>query len=175
MKPQRLLFLLVLSLPACSVYESWPGSSRGDEPPAPVQRVPPQSESPPGTLDSGPDDSPMGTASVPTQVARPTGPAGFLLDGAHRQRESGDLAGAAQSIERAMRIQPGNPWLSLELGQVRLAQGNATQAELMARRALAQASGDPSLRTAGWTLTAQARELRGDRVGAAEARAMAGQ
>lgn len=157
-----LLCVAVCLMPACAVYERWPGGSRSEAnlPPAPIVREPATPEAP--------DSVPM-KPEVIDEVAQPTGPAGFLLDEAARQRRAGDLSAAAQSVERAMRIEPGNPWLSLELASIRLDQGNPAQAELLAQRALVQAGGDRRLRARCWTLTAAAREAVGDAAGAAAA------
>ena len=164
-----LLALVVCLNSACAVYESWPGGSRSkqNESPAPVTR-----EGPARTTTGTTDQPPIGDTEPPPvvdEIAQPTGPAGFLLDQASRQRESGDLQAAATSIERAMRIQPGNPWLSLELARIRLEQGNNGQAELLAQRALTQAGGDRGLRSTCWEVTAAAREAAGDSNGAAVA------
>ncbi len=168
-----LAVLLCLS-PACAVYESYPGASRSDsgQAPAPVIR-----ERPTPTQAPVPDDVELTPAPAPRppakEVAPPVGPAGFLLDEAERKRASGDLAGASVSIERAMRIQAGNPWLSLELAAIRLEQGNARQAELLAQRALAQSGGDRQLQSKCWSMTAKARQAAGDTEGAAAALAQA--
>lgn len=172
MHVRKRLPLLAMALclsPACTMVESWPGGSRSEsnQAPAPVVRQPPnQGEgqaSAPGTV----------PPEVVEAVAPPSGPAGFLLDEAARLRRSGDLDAAALSVERAMRIQPGNPWLSLELADIRLEQGNPSQAEQLAQRALAQAGGDRQLQARCWTLTAAARDARGDAAGAAAALAKA--
>ncbi|MBF3090866.1 tetratricopeptide repeat protein, partial [Pseudomonas aeruginosa] len=56
------------------------------------------------------------------------------------------------------------------LAQVRLAQGDAAQAEQVARRGLSYANGRPALQAGLWELIAQAREKQGDSAGAALAR-----
>ncbi|MOA54203.1 hypothetical protein D3C78_1777780 [compost metagenome] len=53
---------------------------------------------------------------------------------------------------------------------MRLAQGDAAQAEQFARRGLTLASGRPALQAGLWGLIAQARERQGDPAGAAQAR-----
>ncbi len=170
-----LMLTLVLCVsPACAVHETWPGGSRSesDQPPAPVVRQMPVSQ----TGASLPPESEGTVNNVPrpaVAAAQPTGPAGFLLDEAERKRAFGDLAGAATAIERAMRIQAGNPWLSLELGAIRLEQGNPAQAELLAQRALAQSGGDRQLHNQCWSMTAMARQAAGDVDGAAAALAKA--
>jgi cytochrome c-type biogenesis protein CcmH/NrfG len=54
----------------------------------------------------------------------------------------GDIDGASSTLDRALRIEPSNPLLWIELGRLRLAQNNAHQAEVCGRKALALASGD---------------------------------
>jgi predicted Zn-dependent protease len=54
----------------------------------------------------------------------------------------GDLDGASSTLDRALRIEPNNPLLWIELGGLRLAENDAHQAEGCARKALVLASGD---------------------------------
>ena len=63
---------------------------------------------------------------------------------AHQQAASGDTVQAAATLERALRIEPENPLVWIELGRVRLAENNPTQANAMGRKALALATGDPT-------------------------------
>ncbi|MDX1725813.1 MAG: tetratricopeptide repeat protein [Pseudomonas sp.] len=101
------------------------------------------------------------------------GPVLALLTTAQQQQGSGDLNGAASSLERAQRIAPREPQVLYRLAEVRLAQGDAAQAEQFARRGLSYASGRPALQASLWNLIAQARERQGDPVGAAKAREQA--
>lgn len=98
------------------------------------------------------------------------GPVLALLTAAQQQQGSGDLNGAASSLERAQRIAPREPQVLYRLAEVRLAQGDAAQAEQFARRGLSYASGRPALQASLWNLIAQARERQGDSAGAAQAR-----
>ncbi len=98
------------------------------------------------------------------------GPVLALLTTAQQQQGSGDLNGAASSLERAQRIAPREPQVLFRLAEVRLAQGDAAQAEQFARRGLSYASGRPALQASLWNLIAQARERQGDPAGAAQAR-----
>jgi hypothetical protein len=98
------------------------------------------------------------------------GPVLALLTTAQQQQGSGDLNGAASSLERAQRIAPREPQVLYRLAEVRLAQGDAAQAEQFARRGLSYASGRPALQASLWNLIAQARERQGDSAGAAQAR-----
>jgi hypothetical protein len=98
------------------------------------------------------------------------GPVLALLTTAQQQQSSGDLNGAASSLERAQRIAPREPQVLYHLAEVRLAQGDAAQAEQLARRGLTYAGGRAALQSGFWDLIAQARERQGDAQGAAQAR-----
>jgi len=98
------------------------------------------------------------------------GPVLALLTAARDQEGRGDLGGASSSLERAMRIAPREPQVFYRLAQVRLAQGDAAQAEQMAQRGLSYAAGRPTLQAGLWELIARAREQQGNAAGAAEAR-----
>jgi Tfp pilus assembly protein PilF len=88
---------------------------------------------------------------------------------AHQQAAGGDTAQAAATLERALRIEPDNPLVWIELGRVRLAENNPAQADAMARKALALASGDASAQSSAWRLIADSLRARGDNGGAADA------
>ena len=98
------------------------------------------------------------------------GPVLALLTTAQQQQTSGDLNGAASSLERAQRVAPREPQVLYRLAQVRMAQGDAAQAEQFARRGLTFANGRPDLQASLWGLIAQARDKQGDAAGAALAR-----
>ncbi|HDS1735994.1 tetratricopeptide repeat protein [Pseudomonas sp. BP8] len=98
------------------------------------------------------------------------GPVLALLTTAQTQQGSGDFNGASSSLERAQRIAPREPQVLFRLAQVRLSQGDAAQAEQLARRALTYANGRPDLQAELWNTIAQAREKQGDSAGAALAR-----
>ena len=88
---------------------------------------------------------------------------------AHTQAGSGDLGQAAVTLERALRIEPDNPLVWVELGRVRLAENNPAQADAMGHKALALATGDAAAQSSAWHLIADALRARGDNGGAAEA------
>ncbi|TBU95797.1 tetratricopeptide repeat protein [Stutzerimonas kirkiae] len=98
------------------------------------------------------------------------GPVLALLTTAQQQQSGGDFNGAASSLERAQRIAPREPQVLYRLAQVRLEQGDATQAEQLARRALSYAGDRPALQASLWELIAQSRQSQGDAAGAAQAR-----
>ncbi|MDH4580442.1 tetratricopeptide repeat protein [Pseudomonas sp. BN415] len=98
------------------------------------------------------------------------GPVLALLTTAQQQQGGGDLNGAAASLERAQRIAPREPQVLYRLAEVRLAQGDAAQAEQFARRAMTYANGRPALQASLWDLIARSRDRLGDPSGAALAR-----
>jgi len=68
-----------------------------------------------------------------------------LLIAGSEQRRAGELGQASMTLERALRIEPGQPALWLELARVRLDEGNFAQAEQLARKAEALAPADGPL------------------------------
>ena len=88
---------------------------------------------------------------------------------AHQQSAGGDYAGAAATLERALRIEPDNPLLWTELGRTRMGENNPAQAEAMGRKALALATGDPAAQSAAWHLIADSLRARGKNAEAADA------
>ncbi|MBC9249567.1 hypothetical protein A9179_04660 [Pseudomonas alcaligenes] len=155
---------------------------------APIQTYPDGSSSMPSSISSAPlSTGPISSAGSysPSMPSMPSGiPSGgslaadeqldgpvlSLLTTAQQQQSSGDLNGASSSLERAQRIAPREPQVLYRLAEVRLAQGDAAQAEQLARRGLTYASGRPALQAGLWNLIGQARERQGDPSGAAQAR-----
>jgi hypothetical protein len=112
---------------------------------------------PPSTSPNAP------TPELPPGVPRPApAPREFrlspatqsLVAQAHTLQGRGDLLGASSTLDRAMRIEPSNPLLWIELGRIRLVEGDAHQAEVCGRKALALAGSDQRARSgAGHLLT----------------------
>lgn len=102
-------------------------------------------------------------SGIPTQASdvQLDGAVLALLSSAQQQQASGDLNGAASSLERAQRIAPREPQVLYQLAQVRLAQGDSAQAEQLARRALTYTSGASTLQTNLWTLIGKAKQAQG--------------
>ncbi len=69
-----------------------------------------------------------------------------LLKQSRASQALGDYEQAASNIERALRIEPGDPYLWLELGKIRLATGNKQQATALAQKAMSMASYDANAR-----------------------------
>ncbi|MBC3348506.1 MULTISPECIES: M48 family metallopeptidase [Pseudomonas] len=136
----------------------------------------------PGPIDTSPIDQgsysmPSAPSSIPSTSSgglsadeQLDGPVLALLTTAQQQQAGGDLNGASSSLERAQRVAPREPQVLYRLAQVRMAQGDAPQAEQLARRGLTFANGRPALQASLWELIAQAREKQGDSAGAALAR-----
>jgi hypothetical protein len=124
----------------------------------------------PSTPSGIPSSSSAGGLSADEQL---DGPVLALLTTAQQQQAGGDLNGASSSLERAQRVAPREPQVLYRLAQVRLAQGDAPQAEQFARRGLTLASGRPDLQASLWGLIGDARAAQGDAAGAAQARAKA--
>ena len=121
----------------------------------------------PSTPSGIPSASSGGGLSADEQL---DGPVLALLTTAQQQQAGGDLNGASSSLERAQRVAPCEPQVLYRLAQVRMAQGDAPQAEQFARRALTMANGRPDLQANLWEIIAQSREKQGDSAGAAQAR-----
>lgn len=92
-----------------------------------------------------------------------------LVTQAQAQRRKGDLPGAAGSLDRALRIEPNNPLLWIEMGRLRMDQRNYTQAESMGRKALSMAVGDNRTQSVAWQLIADSLRARGKNPQAQEA------
>ncbi|AZF07355.1 M48 family metallopeptidase [Pseudomonas sp. R5-89-07] len=124
----------------------------------------------PSTPSGIPSSSAAGGLSADEQL---DGPVLALLTTAQQQQAGGDLNGASSSLERAQRVAPREPQVLYRLAQVRMAQGDAPQAEQFARRGLTMANGRPDLQASLWALIGDARAAQGDAAGAAQARAKA--
>jgi len=119
-----------------------PSSSNETRPASPgdsTARFPPPSSQP----------SPSQPPARDVPAARPqsdaSGASSALLEQSRAQRAAGSLPAARASLERALRLDPNNAALWLELGELELQTGNSTQAATMARKALTLAGRDRQL------------------------------
>jgi predicted Zn-dependent protease len=94
-----------------------------------------------------------------------------LLDQARTELDSGHSDQSVATLERALRIEPRNPFLWQALADAHLRQNLPDQAETVAQRSNSLASGNPYLEMENWRLIASAREARGDTAGAQQAQA----
>jgi hypothetical protein len=97
-----------------------------------------------------------------------------LLRTAEGQKQAGNLAGAAATLERALRIQPRNAALWHQLAGLRYQQGQYARAGSLAGKSNALAGDNSTLRRNNWLLIAKVKKAQGDPEGAAEAKAQAG-
>ena len=145
------LALTASLLSACSlVHQAQPGPngpSSAPEPSTPTQE--------PGTAQPqpAPPSTPEPPRAPPKQFKLSPATASLVAQ-AHKQEAAAAYEPAAATIERALRIEPENPLLWIELGQVRLSENNAAQANGMGHKALALATGDPQAQSAAWHLIA---------------------
>jgi predicted Zn-dependent protease len=149
--------------------------------PQPYEAPPP---APPSTeSDSGVQTqpgSPPSTVAPPQPLPEPvsrepvlTSASRALVSQAQAQVTAKNYAIAASSIERAIRIEPGNPLLWIELAKVRQAEGNYVQAEHMARKAVSMSVQAPRAQAQAWELIAQSYRARGNNLEARQADAKA--
>lgn len=81
-----------------------------------------------------------------------------LVQQAELQRSSGDLTGAAATLERALRIEPDSAYVWNRLAHVRAAQGQAGLAGELAAKSNAFAGSDETLKRDNDRLIAQSRK-----------------
>jgi len=103
----------------------------------------------PGTSSPGPSSTGPASSGGPLPHAPPPprenhlSPATLsLVTQARALASHGDIDGASSTLDRALRIEPNNPLLWIEIGRLRLLDSESHQAEGCARKALALASGD---------------------------------
>lgn len=124
MMRNTILFLAALALAGCA------------SPPAPRGDTPPVATPPSGVPEPARPEPPPAEAGAPEGEAPGRAAAVVAL----RQRaaehlSAGELEGSAATLERALSIAPHDAALWLDLGWTRLAQGDPSQAALLAERA----------------------------------------
>ncbi len=100
---------------------------------APVSRSSTATPEPNSSVDTPATARPQSNASAASAA---------LLAQSRTERAAGHLSAASASVERALRLDPNNPYVWLELGEVQLASGDTAQAATMARKAVTLANGD---------------------------------
>ena len=133
--------------PAPSPQPQSSGSQSGPAAPNPPPPVPPHAQPVPPPPPSRENHLSPATHSLVTQ--------------ARTQMSHGDLDGASATLDRALRIEPNNPLLWIELGRLRMAENDAHQAEGCGRKALALASGDRGTQAQAGRLLADALRAQG--------------
>ena len=149
----RALVLVAASfaIGACSLLQP------AEEPSRTTQAVPPIVTHPVAPPPQAPEPAAQHPAPAPVPEAPPAaapstreyrlGPAAqSLVTQARAQVQRGELPGASTTLDRAIRIEPNNPVLWIEVARLRLAENDLRQAEGCARKALSLASGDRATR-----------------------------
>ncbi len=128
---------------------------------------------PPATPEAAPPAPPASSPALPPPPApapRPTPPprqnhlspaTSALVNQAHSLAAHGDLDGAASTLDRALRIEPNNPLIWIEIGRTRLAENAAHQAETCARKALNLGTGDRAAQAQAGRVLADALRAQG--------------
>src|SRR5262249_40185168 len=106
---------------------------------------------------------------APTREFHLSAASAALVKQGRAQSLKGAYPAAIATPERAQRIEPDNPLVWLELGQVHLSAKNPQQAESMGRKAIALATGNPVVQANGWRLIGDAYRSRGRDLDATEA------
>lgn len=92
---------------------------------------------------------------------------------AEQGRVSGKLEMAGNALDRALRLDPRNPFVWNALAKIHLQMQQYDQAENEASKSNSLANGNPWLRSANWRVIAAARHGQGNTQGSLEARARA--
>ena len=175
----------VASLPAPPVAAPLPAPE-----PAPAVAIPPPPSPRPAEVEARPSPPASAEALTVASAAPAVREAGLpggsasqskvvaaLTTQANQQTRAGNLEQASATLERALRIEPDNPWLWHQLSLVRLFQHQDEQAAQLAARSNSLTA-DAALQARNWRVVAQARERTGDAeqasAAAARARALGG-
>lgn len=129
--------------------------------PAPTPTpAPPTEETPTPPVEPTPAPTPLPPPPV-TRTYKLGAAAQSLVTTARAQVAKGDLEAASGTLDRALRIEPRNPLLWIELGRLRLEQKQPKQAESYGRKALALATGDKRAQSQANSLIAEAVKAQG--------------
>jgi hypothetical protein len=122
----------------------------------------------PGARPGAAAPEPLPPVAITAPVVR-TAAVDDLLREVRRRWAAGEHEQAAAGLERALRIEPTNPYLWQHLAAVRLDQGRPQQAEQFAAKSNSMAGDSAPLRLRNWRLIAEARRRAGNAAGAREA------
>lgn len=179
-RPLALCVLLVLAGCAVEPFKTQPQHGQGDGGHAqgsaagsgPVVTTP---EAPAATTPGAQTEATPAPPAPPPKERPKVAPATLspaskaLVSQAQAQRKKGDLPGANATLDRALRIEPSNPLLWIEMGRLRMDQRNYPQAEAMGRKALAVSVGDNRTQATAWQLISDSLRARGKNPQAQEA------
>lgn len=168
-----ILLVCVGILAGCVSQSPWP----------PVQKTTPKPQQPrdqvtPLPSEQAPEIIQPSRPARPSQPVPPSKPEQVsskavmsLLGHADSQVRSGQLTRAVAILQRALNIEPRNPFVYQRLAAVRLAQNQFSQAEALAHKSNSLAVGNPFIQADNWLLIAHARRMRGDQTGQRKAMA----
>lgn len=142
---KALTLLAAALLSACAGINPYKSETASGSPVV-VVPVPPPGEAEPSLTGPGtaPDEPGVVVPPAPS-VPQPGPAAAHLLAQAQALSARRDFDAAAAQIERALRIERNNPWVYLALADVRLAQGETSQAATLTRKARSLSRGDPDV------------------------------
>ena len=86
-----------------------------------------------------------GAVATPRPQSDASSASSVLLQQSRTQRAAGSVPAAKASLERALRLDPNNAEVWIELGELELSLGNTVQATTMARKALTLTGRDARL------------------------------
>lgn len=135
-------------------------------PPAELPRVEERSDSRQSVDAASPADATDAATAAPV-----LGASYALLESANERAATGDLPGAIDQVERAIRLEPAKPTLWARLGELQLAANDLTRAEQFARKSIALAGTNLAAQRPGWLLLADVFDARGESAEAADLRA----
>ncbi len=165
----------VTALPAPEPVSGTPRPlSSTASPGTPVTPIPPVTRAVPEPATPTNPSQPARQLALATPVTQTDAVDGILRD-VRRHWAAGQHEQAAAGLERALRIEPSNPYLWQHLAAVRLDQGKSQQAEQFAAKSNSVAGDSATLRLRNWRIIAEARRLGGDAAGAREAETRASQ
>ena len=148
------LTTLALAFTAASLLSGCPAPAQRPSPSgSPVPTAPPAGAPPSIAPPSG---APVPKAPAPPRENRLSPATLSLVTQARGLLAHGDFNGASSTLDRALRIEPNNPLLWIELGRERLVESEPHQAEGCGRKALALASGDHAAQRQAGRLLADA-------------------
>jgi uncharacterized protein HemY len=134
------MILAAAVLGGCSL--TGPRPQAGGEPSSTPSAPGASSASPSSNGSPAPTPPPVPHAPPPPRENHLSPATLSLVTQARSLSSHGDIDGASSTLDRALRIEPNNPLLWIELGRLRLLDSESHQAEGCARKALALASGD---------------------------------
>lgn len=161
--------VFALLLAACGTESGRVESANGEDggsAPVVVGALPPPSPVRPPVL-----------ANYPKTIedSKPNGAALYLYKQAQEARAGGRNDQAAALLQRALHVEPRNPFIWQSLAEAQLTLQQPDQAESAARKSSSLARGNPYVDAGNWRIIAAARQAQNDAQGALAAQAQADQ